>query len=616
MVQGQSPPRPRRSVQPAAGADPEATDGIGWRSRWGSRLGVRGKLFIVSLVLILLVGLASGGYLELQMRRWIGERVETELLRQAATAQQHVELVLRQADPDLDRLADRLGMASASRITLIAPDGWVAGDSELSPEQVASLENHGSRPEVLAARAGGRGLNRRFSTTLDTDMLYLAIALDSQPPGWVLRVSRPLAAVERAIRDLHLHLIFAGLLGLVIAVFMSGLASHLSTRTLRALVRHAHGSSRPQPAAPPPRGDEIQGLLGSFDELARALQLQMDRLARERDRSQAILDCMGEALFALDARQRVIMVNQAALDLLRLGRPPLGIRLSEITGVPALEATLAQASAGELIGTEFTLANPGPREILARAAPLRLSGGSVVVMHDITELRRMERSLRDFVANASHELRTPVSVIRANAETLADGAITDPGVAHQLVTTLERNAQRLVNIVTDLLDLSRLDAYQYQIQPERVRLKTALSACIDALAPLAAERKIELALEADPELWVLADPKGLDQILLNLADNALKYAPSGSRVLIRGSRREAGLRIEVVDSGPGIPPEHRERLFERFYRVDTARSRQTGGTGLGLAIVKTLAQAMHGTTGMEPNQPQGAIFWVQLPAAD
>ena len=397
---------------------------------------------------------------------------------------------------------------------------------------------------------------------------------------------------------------------------MSGLASHLSTRTLRALVRHAHGSCSPQSAAAARPGDEIQGLFGSFDELAQALQLQMDRLAQERDRSQAILDCMGEALFALDARQRVIMVNQAAMDLLRLDAPPLGTRLSEITGIPALATTLTQASAGELVGNEFTLTNPRPREILARAAPLRLSGGSVVVMHDITDLRRMERSLRDFVANASHELRTPVSVIRANAETLADGAIDDPGVAHRMVTILERNAQRLVSIVTDLLDLSRLDAYQYQIEPERVHLASALASCIDALAPLAEEREIELALEAEPQLWVLADPKALDQILLNLADNALKYGPPGSRVLIRARRRDPGLRIEVIDSGPGVPPEHRERLFERFYRVDTARSRQSGGTGLGLAIVKTLAEAMHGITGMEPNRPQGSIFWVQLPAAD
>ncbi len=616
MAKGQPKLPSLKVAQTATDADREPTGGAGRRHAQGGRLGVRGKLFIVSLVLILLVGLASGGYLELQMRRWIGERVETELLRQAAIAKQHVELVLRQSEPDLDRLADTLGAASNSRITLIAPDGWVAGDSELSPEQLATLENHGRRPEVLAARAGGHGINRRFSTTLDTEMLYLASTLDSQPPGWVLRISRPLAAVDRAIRDLHLHLIFAGLLGLVIAVFMSGLASHLSTRTLRALVRHAHGSSGPDSATPAPPGDEIQGLLGSFDELADALQLQMDRLAQERDRSQAILDCMGEALFALDARQRVIMVNQAALDLLRREDPPLGARLSEITGVPALEATLSQASAGELVGSEFTLANPGPREILARAAPLRLSGGSVVVMHDITELRRMERSLRDFVANASHELRTPVSVIRANAETLADGAIADPSVAHRLVATLERNAQRLVNIVTDLLDLSRLDAYQYQIRPERVRLAPALSACIDGLTPLAAEQEIELALEVDPELWVLADPAGLDQILLNLTDNALKYAPPDSRVLIRAGRRDAGLLIEVVDSGPGIPLEHRERLFERFYRVDTARSRQSGGTGLGLAIVKTLVEAMHGTTGMTPNQPQGSIFWVQLPAAE
>ncbi len=262
MAPGQPHPPSRKAARPAAETKPEPTDSVAVGRPQGGRLGVRGKLFIVSLVLILLVGLASGGYLELQMRRWIGERVETELLRQAATAKQHVELVLGQAAPDLDQLADQLGAASASRITLIAPDGWVAGDSELSPQQLTTLENHGSRPEVLAARAGGRGINRRFSTTLDTEMLYVAIKLDSQPPGWVLRISRPLAAVDRAIRDLHLHLIVAGLLGLVIAVFMSGLASHLSTRALRALVRHAHGSARPESTAPPRQATRSRGCSG------------------------------------------------------------------------------------------------------------------------------------------------------------------------------------------------------------------------------------------------------------------------------------------------------------------------------------------------------------------
>lgn len=612
MAQQPHAPRP---AGPSA-AEPAAKRHPGLHLR-GSRLGVRGKLFLVSLILILLAGLASGTYLELQMRRWIGERVETELLRHAATAKKQVEMVLCQNEPDLDPLADSLGRASASRVTLIGPDGWVAGDSEQSPLQLENLENHARRPEVLAALTQGRGINRRFSTTLDTQMLYVAIPLDSHPAGWVLRLSRPLAAVDRAVRGLHLHLIVAGILGLVIAVFMSGLASHLSTRALRALVRHAHGSSSPGSiAAPALPGDDIQGVAGSFDQLAQALQLQMDRLAEERDRSQAILDCMGEALFALDAEQRVILVNQAALDLLRVDQPPLGTRLSEITGVAALEPTLAQASSGEVVGSEFTLLNPEPREILARAAPLRLSGGSVVVMHDITDLRRMERSLRDFVANASHELRTPVSVIRANAETLIDGAIDKPEIAHRLVSTLDRNAQRLVNIVTDLLDLSRLDAYRYEIKTQPLALVPVLAACGDALAPLAAERRIELVVDADPQLRVLADPKGLDQILLNLIENALKYSPADSCVRICAARDETEVRVEVADNGPGIAPEHRTRLFERFYRVDTARSRQNGGTGLGLAIVKTLAEAMHGSTGMEPNQPRGSIFWVRLPAAD
>jgi len=577
--------------------------------------GVREKLFLVSLFLILSVGLAVGLYLEHQLRSWLETRIETELLHYAESARTLLELAQEDRIEQADPIADHLGAATESRITIIAEDGQVIGDSELTRTEVAAVENHGQRPEVLAALGKGIGVNRRHSTTLGTDMLYVAIPYGRPSPHGTVRAAMALEDVDRVLRELRFHLLFAGVLGLVIAVFMSGLASHWLTRTLRSLLAHAHSISQRAELPAPPRQDDIQGLAGSFQHLAEALERQMSNLAEERDRSQAILECMSEALFALDERQRITMVNQAALDLLDLRVPPFGQTLSQVTGVESLEQVVGAAMQGSVVSSEFGLAAPSLRSILARAAPQRISGGCVVVMHDITEIRNMESFLRDFVANASHELRTPVSVIRANAETLLDSGPADPQIAQRMLETLHRNAERLASIVSDLLDLSRLDARELRMQPVPIPIAQTVQRVCETLDAVTRDKDLRLDVDVGPDTVARADEKALDQVLLNLLDNALKYTPRGGRISVRARRENDRIRVQVCDTGPGIPPEHRERVFERFYRVDVGRSRDMGGTGLGLSIVKSLVHAMGGEVGMDPRSPHGASFWFTVPAA-
>nr|WP_276603245.1 ATP-binding protein [Nannocystis pusilla] len=236
-------------------------------------------------------------------------------------------------------------------------------------------------------------------------------------------------------------------------------------------------------------------------------------------------------------------------------------------------------------------------------------------MHDVTEIRRLERVRRDFVANVSHELRTPVSIIRANAETLLDGAIEKPEVARRFLDAQLRSADRLAALVADLLEISRIEAGTYEISPDEIELEPIVAHTIDEVERLAQEKHIEITSDVPEDMTVWADEQALEQVLLNLIDNAVKYTPTGGKIVVRAKKRDDMVRIEVEDNGPGIEARHRARVFERFYRVDKGRSREVGGTGLGLAIVKHLAEAMEGQVGVEPAEPQGSLFWLTLPAA-
>jgi two-component system phosphate regulon sensor histidine kinase PhoR len=344
--------------------------------------------------------------------------------------------------------------------------------------------------------------------------------------------------------------------------------------------------------------------------LAEETQRSRDALAHERTLLASVADVLTQGVIAIDGDRKIEMLNDAARRMLGVQSSLVGEPLLEFVRVPELRDLIERPGDAS---AEVQL--PNGLRTLIRAARTWGRAGRVLLLEDVTTVRRLETVRRDFVANVSHELRTPVAVIRANAETLLAGAKDDPQIAGKLIDGLHRNSERLARILADLLDLSRLDAGQYRLEVGSVPVRSVTEQSLTAVEPQAQKRGVEVRIDIADAITVKADPKALDQILVNLIDNGVKYTHAEGNVWVEAREIGDAVRIEVRDDGPGIADKHRERVFERFYRADPSRSREAGGTGLGLSIVKHLVESMGGEVGVEPNLPRGSIFWLQLPRA-
>ncbi|HET9989418.1 MAG TPA: ATP-binding protein [Kofleriaceae bacterium] len=355
---------------------------------------------------------------------------------------------------------------------------------------------------------------------------------------------------------------------------------------------------------------EMRELARWINAIAEDAERSRDALHHERTLLASVADGLTQGVIAIDGERRIEMLNDAARRMLGVQSSLVGEPLLEFVRVPELRELIDHTNDAT---AEVQLPH-GPRALI-RAARTWGRAGRVLLLEDVTTVRRLETVRRDFVANVSHELRTPVAVIRANAETLLAGAKNDPQMATKLIDGLHRNAERLARILADLLDLSRLDAGQYRLELAPTSVKTVTEQSLTAVETQALARKIEVVVDVPEELTVRADAKALDQILVNLIDNGVKYTQAEGHVWVAARELDKAIRIEVRDDGPGISDKHRARVFERFYRADPSRSREAGGTGLGLSIVKHLVESMGGEVGVEPNTPRGSIFWLQLPRA-
>ncbi len=601
-------------------------------------LGIRGKLFAVSVVLIGIVGFSSLAYLEPTLRNWAVSRIESEV----ATFAESTQAMLESADvattyTAIDPLADRMGQATGARITVIDTTGQVLGDSSLTVEQVEQTENHANRPEVSPVLAGhGKTISQRYSDAVDKEMLFVAVPWRDGPGlRGVIRAALPLKYVGDVIYRLRLFLGATAIIGLAVAVFMSGLASMLVVRNMQSLFDKARENLR---GAGPDQiddtgleqrdiDDELQGLGQSVSRLSARLAETFDELARQRDRLGAILESMAEAVVVVDAERQVTLLNEAAENLLDTDERAIGRAITRTIGKPEIldliDEALEEDADGDMPSAELKLSEQPEQYVVVRATAEPNTGNVVIVLHDVTELRKLERMRRDFVANVSHELRTPISIIRANVDTLQEGALEDPEHAPRFLDSLERTAERMTDLVDDLLDISRLEAGRYEMSLESTNIHDAAERILaDVERTVRATDEDEhasptLRNEVPADLSALADINALDQVLINLLDNATKYTgPSGTVTIEAEQRQEADeVVVRVKDDGPGIPAEDHDRVFERFYRVDSGRSREEGGTGLGLAIVKHLVSTMGGRVGYRANQPEGSVFWFTLPTS-
>ena len=580
-------------------------------------LGFRGKFFLASMALIILTVGVSATWLESNLRSWLESRTESELQRYTRALGQAISLYSGPWDTEaLDPFVKRAAQGSGFRLTLIGDDGTVLGESELAGEALERMDKHDTRPEVQSARLQGEGSARRFSDTLGYTMLYVALAIERGDSRPVIRAAVRLKDAEEITERLRKFLLVSTALWLLVAFLLSGLAAHLMAKALKELVDAARdlAEGRIPARLGKSRQDEFGALATYMDRLASELQGQVERVVGTRDRFAAVLEVIDAAVIALDERRRVTMLNPAAVALLELPSDPLGRPLSELLRVPSLHELLDRA---EGVGSEFEEIELGyevPRQVLARVAPFRASQGSVLVLHDVSRLRHLETVRRDFVANVSHELRTPLSIILANTEMLLDGALEDEVAARKFLESMHRSARRLTALVSDLLDLSRLEGGQYTRPSESVHLAALVSSIFESLSAMASDKGLRLSHTVPEDFTLEADPTALEQVVFNLVENAFKYSEQGGEVSVNVEQGVERTRVEVVDDGPGVPESHRSRLFERFYRVDPGRSRDQGGTGLGLAIVKHLVTSMGGSVGMTSSESGGALFWFELPS--
>jgi two-component system phosphate regulon sensor histidine kinase PhoR len=524
----------------------------------------------------------------------------------------------------LENLSISLGEQSGTRLTVILPDGRVVSDSEEAP---ARMDNHARRPEIRVALQGRSGAATRYSTTLQQEMMYVALPIrsDGQIIGCV-RTALSIARIDKALETVFFQVINSGIL---IAFAAALISLWVSRRISRPLVEMKLGAERfaggeLDRRLPIYKGEEMGGLAEAMNEMASQLNDRLQTVVSQHNEQEAVLSSMIEGVLAVDHEEGVLRINQAAATL--LGTSPelaVGRSIQEVVRKPELQQFITDSLQSRTsIEADMILLYQGEELYLqTHGTPLRGSDGqtigALIVVHDVTRLRRLENLRRDFVANVSHELRTPITAIKGAVETLLAGANENPADSKRFLEIANRQSDRLNAIIEDLLSLSRLerDAETEGIELDEESLLPILEAALQSCTTTAETKQVEIKLFCSKELVARVNAPLFEQAVVNLVDNAVKYSDTGGVVTIEGWQEEGQVKIKVQDRGHGISKDHLPRLFERFYRVDAARSRAAGGTGLGLAIVKHIVQAHNGDVTVHSTLGEGSVFTISLPVS-
>jgi two-component system phosphate regulon sensor histidine kinase PhoR len=580
---------------------------------------IQRKLMVALCGLVAVTLLATSWLAERGLRQREMARIQDSLAHEAALVRVLLgDLPLAaSATPALDDLARRAAPAGHARITLIAANGVVVADSSVRIENLAELENHAARPEVVAALAGRTGVSARRSASVGVRLLYVAVPRGASGEG-VVRLAVELADVEAAVADLRRRLALAGALGLLAAVLLAYAISRLAVRPLSemrdALRGIAGGDLRRR--IRPRSDDELGEIALAINGMAQQLGLRFEEVTAEKEQLGAVLAGMVEGVLVLDTDGCVTLANPRLRELLSIWGEAEGRKLVEVVRHPEIDEALCQAA--ESGGPVVQELEVGERTILIHAAGFPESGprmGCVGVFHDVTELRRLEGVRREFVANASHELKTPLTAIRGFAETMLAGSVA-PEKARDQLDVIVRNAERLESLIADMMELSRIESRRGVLQPSEVDLGRLARALLTDLGPRLRARSMTAEVEDAEAVPAWADRRAVEQVLSNLLDNAANYTDPGGSVRVEVGALADTVQVTVSDTGIGIPPEDQARIFERFYRVDESRSRALGGTGLGLAIVRHLVQSLGGEIRLESRVGVGSSFRFTLPRAD
>ena len=561
---------------------------------------------------------------------YISHTLKKVYLSQIISDLQEKAVIIRNLTPDnmflspcddCDKFCNDLVVESKVRLTIIDASGKVLCDSG---KDRYALENHASRPEIQKALAGEIASSVRYSQSVNVDMIYAAVPVyrDNRVIG-AIRLSLPISSINDALAEIYTKVALGGLAFILMIIFISIFISQKISSPLESMkdITEKFAVGELNYRLPDQETLELAGLADSLNKMAFQLNDRINTIANQKNEQQAILLSMVEGVIAVDSEERIINLNQAAEKILKVtSAEAIGKYIQQAVRNAHIQSFVRRILHGEsLVEDEFALARKSDVLIQAHGTILRNAAGrhigAVIVLNDITRLRQLETVRRDFVANVSHELRTPITSIKGFVETLQEGAIDKPNEARRFLEIIARQVDRLNGIIEDLLALSRIEQQEEKSEIELGlhKIKPVLQASMQICETMSLSGEVLVEIDCDEELAGVINPDLMQQAIVNLLNNAIKYSPKRSAVKISAKRIDGGIKIDVIDNGPGIPTEHHDRIFERFYRVDKERSRSLGGTGLGLAIVRHIVLAHHGKVSLVSAPGQGSIFSIILP---
>ena len=586
-------------------------------------MGIRSRIFF-TVFGILFVGITLSYIVaERDLSSTLENQIVEELEKQASLSKVTIGQINSYKNPnDLDIIAKKVGTSLNSRVTLIDFKGFVVGDSEIEFDNLQYVENHLNRPEIIEAGKNQSGWSIRYSETLQEELLYLAIKDSNLDNSGFIRIAVPYTYVQDAFFGLSLSVTLIAIVAIFVSLVASVVAGNVTWNNLKELESAtlnllSNQKKKFLKALPTQRTDEIGSVARNVSEISENLRKQISLIAAQRDEFGNVLDNLGEGVLVTDLDGNITYENESIARILNIEKL-VKSNINEIKIKP-LQNMFDRAEGETMVEHEFEIPiqKNQTRWILGSINKAEQTNEYILVVRDITELRVNASMRRDFISNLSHELRTPVSVILANAETLLDRTIDNKKTAKTFSKAIMHNAQRISGLVTDLIDLSRLDYGELHMDIRPIDIENIINTSLDSYFNSARKKGINIKFKKQSFPTVLADHTAVERILTNLLDNAIKYTKSNNEteIEIDVKTNDNFLQIQIKDRGMGVAEEEMELVFNRFYRAASARANEKTGSGLGLAIVKNLTLSMGGEVGVKQRKRMGSIFWFALPLA-
>ena len=583
-------------------------------------MGIRTRIFFITLSCLFIGISLSFVVAERDLSLKLQDQIETELSRQAKILRKSIASIIDAGDFFiLKAQVDEYAAASDSRITIILKDGYVIVDSDVEASKIDDLDNHSDRPEIISAFKNGYGSSKRYSSTVKKEMFYFALLDSSNDVERVIRISVPYESLDQILASLGNSITLIVVVGLIVAILASVLAGDYIRSSFMDLEKAAADISagsykkKDLESLPIKRSDEIGSMARNISTISSNLREQISLIAKQRDQFGLVLDGLGEGIMVLDEDGTITFRNDQIMQILGLDEI-LNKSIADLN-LPPLKQIFKKALKKGQHESEFEIDTDGDdtKWILAHMNKAKATRELILVVHETTQLREMDSMRRDFVSNLSHELRTPVSVIKANSETLLGGALENSKDAKTFSKAILHNADRLSEMVTSLIDLSRIEYGDLKFVIEPIIINQVVDTVISSFTNKAKRKNIKLVFNRQSDVVVQTDAKAIERVLNNLVDNAFKYSSENTVIEIRARKQANFIRISVLDSGEGVPEEEQRFVFKRFYRTAKARANTKQGSGLGLAIVRNLVNNLQGEVGVETRKEGGSEFWFTIP---